>query len=139
MELFSDSSCASSLSDSVTVDAAHEDVTVSSSNAFTEGTHDIYAKHTNTTNQSTCSTTALSYEYDNTSPTITTAVFHNTSVILTMSERVYGTATAADFTVTVGGTDQTPTGITIGATKLVATDTVTLTVTAIAANSTVTT
>ena len=137
-ELFSDSSCASSLSDSVTVDAAYEDITVSSSNALTEGSHSLYAKHTNSSNQSTCSTTALSYEYDNTVPIISSVVYHGTSVILNMSEQVYGTATADDFTVTDDGTDQTPSGITIGATKLVATDTITLTVASIASNSVVT-
>ena len=135
VELFSDSSCASSLSDSVTVDAAYEDVTVSSGNALSEGSHSLYAKHTNSSNQSTCSTTALSYEYDNTVPTISTVVFQGTSVILNMSEQVYGTATADDFTVTDDGTDQTPSGITIGATRLVATDTITLTVASIASNS----
>ena len=69
VQLFSNSSCSTSISSSVTVDAATEDVDTT---ALTEGVHTIYAKHANIANLSTCSTTGVSYTYDGTAPTITT-------------------------------------------------------------------
>ena len=104
VELFSDSGCATSISSSVTVDAATEDVTTTT---LTEANspYTIYAKHTNSSNVSTCSTTSVSYTYDGTAPTISSAYYNGTTITLTMSESVAvsGTKTGGDFTITGGG------------------------------------
>ena len=104
VELFSDSGCTTSLSSSVTVDAATEDVTTTT---LTEANspYTIYAKHTNSSNQGTCSTTSVSYTYDGTAPTISTAIYSGSTITLTMSENVAvsGTKTGGDFTITGGG------------------------------------
>ena len=79
VQLYSDSSCSSSISSSVTVDAATEDVTTTT---LTEANspYTIYAKHTNSLSQSTCSTTNVSYTYDGTAPTISTALYNSTTI-----------------------------------------------------------
>ena len=66
VQLYSDSSCSTSISSSVTVDAATEDV---DTNTLTEGTrYIIYAKHTGSSTLSTCSTVGVVYQYDGTAP-----------------------------------------------------------------------
>ena len=104
VELFSDSGCSTSLSSSVTVDAATEDVDTTT---LTEANspYSIYAKHTNSSNQGTCSTTSVSYSYDSTAPTISSASFSaGSTVTVTMSEDVYAATapTASDFKVKSG-------------------------------------
>ena len=70
-----------------------------------ESPYTIYAKHTNSNTQNTCSTTFVSYTYDGTVPTISSASFAAGSIItLTMSENVYAATapTASDFKVKSG-------------------------------------
>ena len=70
VQLYSDSSCSTSISSSVTVDAAYEDVDTTT---LTEANspYTIHAKHTNSSNVSVCSETSVSYTYDGTAPTAT--------------------------------------------------------------------
>ena len=105
VELFSNSTCTTSISSSTTVDAATEDVTVTTTLTEAGSPYSIYAKHTNSNSQSTCSTTFVSYSYDNTAPTISSVAASGTTLTVTMSESVYAASTpeTVDFTITGGG------------------------------------
>ena len=119
-QLYSDSSCSTSLSSSVTVDAATEDITTTT---LTEAgsPYTIYAKHTNSNSQGTCSTTSVSYTYDGTAPTISTVSAPvGSTVTVTMSENVYAaTAPAAtDFKVKSGASGSETANVVTGITGL---------------------
>ena len=114
VQLFSDSSCSTSLSSSVTVDAATEDVTTTT---LTEANspYTIYAKHTNSNDQGTCSTTSVSYTYDGTAPTVTATIggtvtartvsaSDNDSGTTTMKYKLVTSSTTCDATALSSGT-----------------------------------
>ena len=103
VQLFSNSTCTTSISSSATVDSATEDVTTSALTADTPYT--IYAKHANTNGQGTCSSASVAYEYDGAVPTVSSASASGTTVTVTMSEEVYASTApdADDFTIVGGG------------------------------------
>ena len=134
--LYSDSSCSSanavSSATSVTDNTSPYAVAVTTNVYSTDGAKTVYAKHTKSGLSSTCSTATGSYTLDTAPPTIASGKYGGTTVELTMSEAVYGTAEANDFTV-VNSSDGTPanvtpSGITIAATKATKSPTITLTV-----------
>ena len=76
---------------------------------------------------------------DSTSPTFSSASYDGTTVTVTMSEAVYGTATKDDFTVTVDGSSATISSIALASARTTTTATAVLTMaSAIAPGSTVT-
>ena len=95
VQLYSDSGCTTSISSSVTVDSATEDVTVTTTLTEAGSPYSIYAKHTNSSNLSTCSTTSVSYTYDGTAPTAT------------VSGAPSGSSSTTTLDVTVAGTGVT--------------------------------
>ena len=103
---------------------------------LTEGTVTVSATPTDYAgNAGTASTST--FTYDQTAPAISRGAFNNTTVVLTMSERVWGSPAATDFRVSDDGTEITPSAVTIPSTAAGAKSTVSLTVPAIAANSVV--
>ena len=82
-------------------------------------------------------THATTLTLDNLKPTITRGAYGGTSIVLNMSEKVYGSPAAGDFKVSDDGTEITPSAVTVPSTKAGAKSTVSLTVPTIAANSVV--
>ena len=78
VELFSDSTCSTSISSSATVSGATVDVTTST---LTEANspYTIYAKHT-VGADSTCSTSSVSYTYDGTAPSFSSAIYSGSMI-----------------------------------------------------------
>ena len=78
IELFDDAGCSNSISSSVAVRGSSKNVTVKSgdngASVLTEGVNYIYAKHTNSVGQSTCSTDRVTYTYDGNAPNAPTAL-----------------------------------------------------------------
>ena len=133
--LYSDSGCTAGneLSSSVAVTDTVSPFTVAvTANALaSDGAVVYYAKYTDAAgNVSGCSTANAAYEYDGTVPTLSSALYVDTTITITMSEAVYATTApaASDFKVTDDGTAITPSAITIASTKSAASVTVVLTV-----------
>ena len=75
--------------------------------------------------------------YDKTAPTVSSAGYNGTSVVLVLSESVYGTVTKSDFSLTVGGASVTIASLSLASAVGDASTAVTLTTSAaIAAGST---
>ena len=104
--------------------------------ALADGSVSLCVAGRNGINQWDTGPTAVQWTKDTTPPTISSGKYGGTTVKLTMSESVWGDSAAPDandFTVVNnagvgGGTDVTPTGISIAATKSAASTTITLTV-----------
>ena len=105
--LYTDSSCSTAGSSAANVTDTTGTITVDvTATALTsDGAVSYYAKHTKGGASSACSTATVSYTYDSTAPTISSATFAaGTTVTVTMSEDVYAATapTASDFKVKSG-------------------------------------
>ena len=87
----------------------------------------IYAKHT-VGADSTCSTASVSYTYDGTAPSFSSAAYSGSMIAVTMSESVYASTSpvATDFNVTVGGSAGTISLVTVQNTVNLASNTILL-------------
>ena len=74
VQLFSDSACSNDISATESVRSRTVDVTVADNNEFADGAYTIYAKHTNSDGNGTCSTTSVAYTYDGIAPVKPVAV-----------------------------------------------------------------
>ena len=108
VELFSDDTCTTSVSDAVTVDSTTEDVTT---NGLTVNvTYGLYAKHTNSANFGTCSENAIVYTY------VATLSGSSSVSVLSVSTGEYLNDTEDESLVTIDGTSTgltTTAGITV--------------------------
>ena len=140
--LYTDSTCTTAnvaSSAALVNDATAPHTASATATALTaDGKTTFYAIHADDAgNPSACSTAKVDYTYDGTDPSISSGVYQDTKIRLTMSEPVYGSPAATDFKIKDDSTTITPTDVTIAATKATASATVTLTVPTITGGSVV--
>ena len=121
--LYTDSGCSTAGSSAANVTDTSSPYTVAvTANALTDGSSaTYYAKHTKDGESSACSTANVSYAYDGTAPTISSATFEaGTTVTVVMSEDVWASAapTASDFKVKSGASGSEANNVVTGITGL---------------------